>query len=178
MTPRTPIKTENLAGLYDMDEMSWDRAAEVLSEGAFGPEPASWLGTVGPDGRPHVASVGIVVHDGDLYFTSGPKAYKSRHLAREPRATVATRLEGLDLSFEGRAEKVTDRGTIARVAALYAAGGWPATVAEERPAITAPYMAQSAGPGPWDLYCFRVEQVVGVATAEPYGASRWTFAAA
>jgi predicted pyridoxine 5'-phosphate oxidase superfamily flavin-nucleotide-binding protein len=178
MTARTPIKTENLAELYDMDEMSWDRAAEVLSEGAFGPEPASWLGTVGADGRPHVASVGIVVHDGDLYFTSGTKAYKTKNLEREPRATIATRLDGIDLSFEGRAAKVADRETVEAVAALYAAGGWPAKVADDRPAITAPYSAQSAGPGPWDLYRFTVEKVVGVATAEPFGASRWTFAAA
>src|SRR5689334_398506 len=108
MTARIPIRTDNLAELYEMDVMPWDRVADVLSEGAFGREPASWLGTVGADGRPHVACVGIVVHDGDLYFISGTKAYKSKHLAHEPRATIGTRLEGIDLSFEGRVEKVTD----------------------------------------------------------------------
>jgi len=42
-------------------------------------------------------------------------------------------------------------------------------------ALTAPYSAPSAGPAPWHLYRLRFHTVYGVATAEPYGATRWRF---
>src|SRR4051812_39258794 len=116
MPTRTPVATVNLATLYDEPEMPWSRAVEALGSGSLGPESAAWLGTVGPDGRPHVAGIGVAVYDGDLYFSSGPKAYKSKNLAREPRAAIGVRLNGLDLSLEGRVEKVTDRDTVATIA--------------------------------------------------------------
>ena len=40
---------------------------------------------------------------------------------------------------------------------------------------TAPYSAPSAGPPPWHLYRFTFHIVSGVATAEPYGATRRRF---
>ena len=42
-------------------------------------------------------------------------------------------------------------------------------------AFTAPYSAPSAGPPPWDLYEFTPTTAFGVATAEPFGATRWRF---
>ena len=42
-------------------------------------------------------------------------------------------------------------------------------------AITAPYSAQSAGPGPWWLYRFRIRTAFGVGLRPPHGASRWDF---
>ena len=45
----------------------------------------------------------------------------------------------------------------------------------EGDAFTAPYSAPSAGPPPWDLYEFTPKTAFGVATAEPYGATRWHF---
>jgi hypothetical protein len=42
-------------------------------------------------------------------------------------------------------------------------------------AFTAPFSAPSAGPPPWHLYRFTFHAVFGVATAEPYGATRWRF---
>ena len=59
------------------------------------------------------------------------------------------------------------------MAALYAAEGWPAQV--EGDAITAPYSAPGAGPPPWNLYRFTPRQAFGMATAEPFGATRWRF---
>jgi hypothetical protein len=38
-----------------------------------------------------------------------------------------------------------------------------------------PYSAPSAGPPPWDLYVVTPVTAFGVATAEPYGATRWRF---
>src|ERR687883_407819 len=52
-------------------------------------------------------------------------------------------------------------------------GGWPAQV--EGDAFTAPFNAPSAGPPPWHVYRFTFHTVVGVATTEPYGATRWRF---
>ena len=52
--------------------------------------------------------------------------------------------------------------------------GWPARV--DGDALTAPFSAPSAGPPPWHLYRFTFHTAVGVAGAEPYGATRWRFA--
>ena len=41
--------------------------------------------------------------------------------------------------------------------------------------FTAPYSAPSAGPPPWHLFRLTAHTVFGVATAEPWGATRWRF---
>jgi hypothetical protein len=41
--------------------------------------------------------------------------------------------------------------------------------------IAMKFSAPSEGPPPWHLYCVTVHTVVGVATAEPNGATRWRF---
>jgi hypothetical protein len=173
MTTSTPRQTINLATLYDQPEMPWSRAVEALGEGSLGPEVPFFLGTVGPDGRPHSAAIGAVTHDGTLYFTSGPAARKTRHLTERPAVTVSVRLKGIDVVFEGRAVRVTDPATIDTLAAVYAAAGWPAS--RDGDAITAPYSAQSAGPAPWFLYRLDVERAIGVGTSPPHGASSWRF---
>jgi hypothetical protein len=63
--------------------------------------------------------------------------------------------------------------TLEQVAGLYRSGGWPAQVEDD--ALTAPFSAPSAGPPPWHLYRFTFHTAVGVATAEPHGATRWRF---
>ncbi len=75
--------------------------------------------------------------------------------------------------LDGEATRVTDRPTLDRIAAIYRDGGWPAEVAGD--AFTAPFSAPSAGPPPWHLFQLRFHTAVGVATAEPYGATRWRF---
>ncbi|HEY6762382.1 MAG TPA: pyridoxamine 5'-phosphate oxidase family protein [Baekduia sp.] len=172
----TPIRTDNLATLYDQPDMDWSRAEEALARDLPNAATAAFLVTVGADGRPHAAGIGPALCDGEIYITSGLAARKSRNLARDPRCALAVRLEGLDLTLEGRAERVTDDATLTAVAAHYAEGGWPASADLDAKAIAAPHSAQSAGPGPWQLYRFTVEKAVGVATAEPSSASRWTFA--
>lgn len=168
-----PRKTTNLASLYAQELMPWSRAAKALGTGSLGPEPPCFLGTVRPDGRPHAAGVGVVVHDGDLFFTSGPASRKTRNLATNPACTLSMRLEGIDLVFEGYARRETDLATLTAVAAAYAVGGWPAQA--DGDAITAPYSAQSAGPGPWHLYRLRIGTAFGVGLRPPHGASRWDF---
>ena len=42
-----------------------------------------------------------------------------------------------------------------------------------RDGIVAPYNAPGTGPPPWQVYRVAAHAVFGVATAEPYGATRW-----
>jgi hypothetical protein len=174
MSDRAPVETTNLDG-YGFPPLPWARPLERLQVGAFGPEGFFVLGTVRPDGRPHAAAIGAVWHDGDFYFTSGPGTQKSRNLAVNPGATLAIRLEGIDVIFEGEARRVTDRVTLEKVVGIFVAGGWPAELTADGDAFTAPFSAPSAGPPPWQVYRFRYHAGYGVATTEPYGATRWRF---
>jgi hypothetical protein len=143
-----------------------------MAEGVT-PNLTYFLGTCRPDGTPHAAGVGSQWLDGDLYFTSSANARKARDLAGNPRCTISVKLPGIDLVLDGAAERVADAGTLERVAAGYRAGGWPAEVAGD--ALTAPYSAPSAGAPPWQVYRFVFHTAVGVATTEPFGATRWRF---
>lgn len=172
MSEREPTRVTNL-DRYGGTEVPWSWARDVLAR-ATGPTTGFFLGTVGADQRPHAAGIGAVWDDGDLYFTSGPGTRKSRNLATNPACTIAVKLDGLDLTLEGTAARVTDAASLERIAALYRGIGWPAEV--EGDAFTAPYSAPSAGPPPWHLYRFTVASAVGLRTVEPHGASRWEFA--
>ena len=86
---------------------------------------------------------------------------------------MSVHLPDLDLVVEGTAAKITDAATLERLVQVYVDQGWPATVKDG--ALTAPFSAPSAGPPPWDLYEFTPRTAFGVASAEPHGATRWTF---
>jgi hypothetical protein len=156
--------------------MPWSRAAEALGTGALAMGIACFLGTVRPDGRPHAAAVGGAVEGGEgvAYVVTGQQTRKGRNLAANPACTLSVRVPGMDIVIEGQAQRVTDADTLERAAAMYRAGGWPCEV--EGDELTAPYSAQSAGPAPWSLYRIPFGTVFGVATSEPYGATRWRFA--
>jgi hypothetical protein len=171
MTELSPAKTRNL-DRYGNAELVWGRARDALAAGS-GPAVTYFLGTCRPDGTPHAAGVGAQWLDGDLYFTSSLAARKARDLAANPRCTISARLPGIDLTLDGTAAKVTAPQVLEQVAAGYRAAGWPAQV--DGDALTAPFCAPSAGAPPWHVYRFTFDTVVGVATAEPYGATRWRF---
>ena len=170
MTERQPTETTNL-DRYGNPALPWSRARDHLVVPSH--TDRFFLGTVGPDGRPHAAGVGALWSDGDLFVVSGPRTRKSRNLAANPACTISAALRGIDLVIEGEATRVTDGPTLQRLAALYRAQGWPAEV--EGDAFTAPYSAPSAGPPPWHLYRFRFHTAFGVAGEEPNGATRWHF---
>jgi len=172
MTDRPPIEVTNL-DRYGSPALPWSRPHDMLAAPPPGGGYPCFLGTSQPDGRPHAAAIGARWYDGDLYFTSGTRTRKSRNLAENPACTMAMSLEGIDLVLEGRAARVTDKDTLEALAALYRQDGWPAEVQGE--AFTAPYSAPSAGPPPWELYRFIFHTAFGVATVEPYGATRWRF---
>ena len=172
-TVNEPTSTTNL-DQYGSAELPWSRPRDILATDTPGADLTFFVATVRPDGRPHSAGVGGTWVDDALYFVGGPGTRRSRNLAANPACSVSVRLRGIDLVLEGAAHRVTDSATLERVAAVYRAGGWPATV--DGDALTAPYSAPSAGPPPWQLYRLTLHTAFGVASAEPYGASRWDFA--
>ena len=172
MTDRAPVETKNL-DRYGYPELPWDRPRDILAVGSLGPGATHFLGTTRPDGRAHAAGVVAIWLDGDLYFTSSPDARKARNLAANPACTIAVQLQGIDLVFEGEAARITDVPTPEQAAAIYREAGWPTEVEDD--ALTAPFSAPSAGPPPWHLYRLTSHTVFGVASAEPYGATRWRF---
>lgn len=167
-----PTQQKNL-DIYGSEPLEWARAVRQLEDTSG--HRTCWLATTDPDGSAHLAGVGALWVDDKVYFTSGPRMRKSRNLAKNPRCAMSFALGDLDLVVEGTASKVTDESVVADLAARYAAQGWAARA--EGTVITAEYSAPSAGPAPWDLYVIAPEKAYGVATAEPYGATRWRFGA-
>ena len=172
MTEREPTDVKNL-DRYGFPALPWSRARDVLANDTPTADVTFFLGTTRPDGRPHSAGFGGLWLDGDLYFTSSPAARKARNLAANPACTISAKMAGIDLVLEGTATRVTDKATLEEAAGRYREGGWPAEV--EGDAFTAPFSAPSGGPPPWHLYRFTIDTAFGVATAEPYGATRWRF---
>ena len=164
---------KNLAELYELPPVPWSRALEALEQGDQQGNQTSFLTTVRPNGRPHVAGVGAVWDSGRVYFVSGPGTRKSRNVAENPSCVMAISLKGIDLVIEGDAQRVTDEETLARLARRYADDGWPARVADG--AFTYDSRAPSAGPPPWYVYAITPTTVYGVLAAEPGGAMRWRF---
>jgi hypothetical protein len=172
MTDQEPVEVTNL-DRYGSPALPWSRPRDLLAAGPPRPDIPFFLGTSRPDGRPHAAGIGALWLDGDLYFSSGPGTRKARNLAANPACTISARLDGIDLVLEGKATLVTDPATLEQAASRYRDGGWPAEVAGD--AFTAPFSAPSAGPPPWHLYRFAFHTAFGVATTEPFGATRWQF---
>ncbi|MGH2729917.1 MAG: pyridoxamine 5'-phosphate oxidase family protein [Actinomycetota bacterium] len=67
-----------------------------------------WVGTAGPDGRPHVVPVWGVWVDETLHFGGGPDTLWSRNLAANPH--VAVHLESGDevVVIEGHVDRIID----------------------------------------------------------------------
>jgi PPOX class probable F420-dependent enzyme len=52
-------------------------------------EPIIWLGTVRPDGRPHLVPVWFLWHAGEILMFSKPSNQKIRNLQAQPHVTLA-----------------------------------------------------------------------------------------
>ncbi|MBW0273481.1 pyridoxamine 5'-phosphate oxidase [Nocardia sp. MH4] len=168
-----PVDATDL-NIYGTDQLPWSRVRAAIENGLAALETAQFLGTVGPDGRPHSAGIGATLVGEYFYFTSGPGTHKSRYLATNPACTLSFRFpDDVDLVVEGTATRTVDHAEIDRVTACYRDTGWPAE--RDGAAVTAPFSAQSAGPAPWYLYRFTTHAAVGVALTDPHGATRWRF---
>lgn len=172
MTDRAPVEVTNL-DRYGSAALPWSRPHDLLKATPTQSDITFFLGTAQRNGLPHSTGIGALWHDGDVYITSGPSTRKSRNLAENPACTISIKLQGIDLVLEGEAHRITDKPTLEQLAKLYRDGGWPAEV--EGDAFTAPFSAPSAGPPPWYVYRFRFHTAYGVATVEPFGATRWRF---
>ena len=136
-----------------------------------------WVTTVRPGGEPHVRPVFGVWVAGLLVSTTNASRAKARHLASNPEVSVATRVDGVDLVVEGRAELVTDDGLLAAIAAEYRSKyGWPLEVRDGE-AFHAPFAAPAAGPPPYRPYAVRprVVYALGVTDELAPRTTRYTF---
>lgn len=172
--------TKNLADLYQLAPLNWDdvrrRLATNLTQGPGTGGPGHhtfWLSTLDADGRPHMTAVGAFWVDGRYYFCGGPRSRKIRNVERDPRCAFGVAIHGFDVALEGRAVRVTDDAQLERLARVFAEGGWAPTVADG--GFTHEYSAPSAGPPPWYVYEFTIEDAYAVMSEEPGGATRWTF---
>jgi hypothetical protein len=175
-----PVSEKNLAG-YGLSPIAWERALERLEEewkqqappemGGDSSPHTHWLATTRPDGRPHGMPIGVTWLDGRFYFSSGPGTRKAKNLAQNPHCVLTLAGQGLDLVLEGEAIKVKDDAKLQRLAEVFASAGWAPEVRDG--AFYHEYSAPSAGPPPWEVYEFTPKTVFGLATAEPYGATRW-----
>ena len=175
-----PVAETNL-DRYGSPPLAWDRALERLEEewkqqappemGGDAYPHTHWLATTRPDGRPHVVGIGAVWDAGHFYFSAGDGTRKAKDLAQNPHCVITLAAKGIDIVLEGEAKKVTDEEKLRRLAEVFATGGWAPTVRDG--AFYHEFSALSAGPPPWYLYEFTPKTVFGVATAEPYGATRW-----
>jgi hypothetical protein len=82
-----------------------------------------WLTTVRPDGRAHVTPLIAVWAEEALWFATGAEERKARNLAANAHCALTTGdnalREGLDIVVEGEAGRVSDEGTLRRVADVY-----------------------------------------------------------
>jgi nitroimidazol reductase NimA-like FMN-containing flavoprotein (pyridoxamine 5'-phosphate oxidase superfamily) len=135
-----------------------------------------WVVTLRPDGRPHATPVIAVWHDGALHFATGPAERKGRNLARDPRCTVLAGGdaydEGLDVSVEGTAVRVTDEEVLRELAE-----GWVAKYGEAwRFEVRDGSFHHDAGAG--EAWVRRVEPTVGYGFAKGrFAHTRWRFTA-
>jgi hypothetical protein len=177
MSELKPLRAKNLSlPKYGLDELDWDAVEEAVKAFQPGPHKSWFLTTLNPDGSPHTTGFGGLWVDGAIYFTTDPGVHKTRNLAADPRCSVAAPIEGIDLTFDGDAHRVTDSAVVARIAALYARIGWPAVA--EGDVITAPFSAPSAGPGPWRVFRIDVRSAVALGTTgneTEGGATKWWF---
>jgi hypothetical protein len=179
---RTSMRAKNLADLYSLPLVDWERitnrlqAGLALIPGEGGPDHHTcWLATTNADGSPHVTGIGAVWVDDAFWFVTGESSRKGRNLARDPRCALSLTTTEFDLVLEGEAHKVTDPATVEAMAARYAAEGWPASVDESGQALTAEFSAPSAGPPPWSLYRIDARTATALVVEEPSGATRWFF---
>lgn len=169
----------NLGAADGLPPVDWAAITQKLEAGST-PRPdghnsrTTWLATVNEDGSPHVTAVGAVWLDGTFWFQTG-STRKGRNISRDPRCSIAVSILDADVVVEGTATRVTDPDTVARVAKVWADGGWPAEPDESGAGITAPFNAPSQGPPPWSVYRIEPRSATVVLDIEPGGLTRFGF---
>lgn len=184
MSGPRPVRAVNVVHQWDDGRLhprvpdavlDWDLALEHLASGRL-----YWNVSLGASGSPHVRPVFAVVCDGVLCTTSSVSARKFELLAGDPRCTLATSTDGVDLVYEGVASRVADRARIERVAAAYRDKyGWPVEPTDDGGGgLWAPFGAPSAGPPPYVVLAIEPVTVRGLGTDDAHAprSTRWDFA--
>lgn len=105
-----PVAEQSVSA-YDETVIPWAEARRALAEAR-----TFWLGTVRPDGQPHVRPHLAVWVDDALHFTSSTASRKGKNLVRDAYCAVTTQSRDLELVVEGEAVDVTDEARLQRVA--------------------------------------------------------------
>jgi general stress protein 26 len=133
-----------------------------------------WISTVRAGGRPHVTPIPAVWHAGALHICTGEQEQKARNLDRDPRCVLTTGTPtidtGLDVIVEGTAERVTDRGRLATLAALWKERlNWDFQVGED---------SFDGGGGRKGLvFAVPPAKILAFGKGEPYSQARYLFPA-
>jgi general stress protein 26 len=103
----------------DTGPTDWEEARRVLEAGEL-----FWIATVRTDGRPHVTPLVAVWLDDAVHFCTGADEQKAVNLRTNEQVILMTGCNqwdrGTDVVVEGRAERVTDRDSLERLAAAWA----------------------------------------------------------
>jgi hypothetical protein len=168
----------NLGAEEGLPPVNWATVLEKLESGSA-PSPEAhnsrtkWLATINEDGSPHVTAVGALWLDATFWFQTGAGTRKSRNITLDPRCSISLSMRDADVVLEGDAYRVTDSESVARIAAAWAADGWPAEPDASGSGITAPFNAPSQGPPPWFVYRVEPRSVTVVLGTEPGGLTRF-----
>ncbi len=84
--------------------MAKEPSAEVIAK--LDSQQNIWFGSVREDGRPHLAPVWFVWHEGKIYIGTDPKSVKSRNVRRDGRVVLALEDGTHPVIVEGRAQPV------------------------------------------------------------------------
>lgn len=125
-----------------------------------------WVTTVRVGAAPHVRPVFAVWVAGHLVSTTNDTRAKARHLRANPEISFATRVDGVDVVVEGRAEWVADGDLLEAIAEEYRSKyGWPLKVSDGG-GFDAPFAAPAAGPPPYLPYAVRPRVVYALGTTD------------
>lgn len=78
-----------------------------------------WIGTVTPEGKPHVMPVWGVWLDGVFYFGSDRESRKSKNIDAQPEIVVHLESGDDAVIVEGRAERITEAAQLDKLSAVY-----------------------------------------------------------
>jgi hypothetical protein len=174
------VEIINLGAKEGLPAVNWASVVEKLDAGSAPAQDAhnsrtKWLATINEDGSPHVTAVGALWLDGTFWFQTGAGTRKSRNIALDPRCSISVSIRDADVVLEGEASRMTDPENVVRLAAAWAANGWPAEPDPSGTGITAPFNAPLQGPPPWFVYRVEPRSATVVLGAEPGGLTRFAF---
>jgi hypothetical protein len=114
-----------------------------------------------------------VVVDDVVHFCASDRSRKARNIAADPRCVITTTSDTLDLVVQGEATIVSDKATVRRVTAAYAAKyQWHAEVHEGAPWADG---APTAGPPPYRVPRLIPVTAFGFPRDETIVPTRWRF---